>query len=58
MENWLSRLSLIVAANVFNPRGEENISFSRTKAAFLSAELASSLNISNFQILSIKMELE
>ena len=56
MENWLSRLSLIVAANIFNPT--ESISLSRTEAGSLVAETASSLNISNFQILSIKMELE
>ena len=50
----MSRLSLIVAANVSI---RESISFSGTEAGSL-AETASSLNISNFQILSIKMEQE
>ena len=49
----MSRLSLIVAANVSIQ--EESNSFQRTVAAS-AAETASSLNISNFQILSIKME--
>ena len=47
----MSRLSLIVAANVSI---EESSSFSGTQSVSL-AETAASLNISNFQILSIKM---